>query len=223
MGDAGTPQVGGEPSDVRAAEHALRRLGYDRVRPGSPEAGPSAFWVRDRGNATRLLRVAVGTAGLPAGPLDASDPSIVVVPTGDAAEAAWTEIRRRGAHRASIGVRILILGGRGNDSPRWHLARMERSELLTLATGTLVGHLRRAARNEESIPIDFEEMLETLRRTFHVDVAGTLGVKSDEDALWVLYQMAHRYSYAPGDPGPNLHMLVLKPSGPAARLPWFAA
>ena len=30
-------------------------------------------------------------------------------------------------------------------------------------------------------------------------------------------------SYAPGDAGSNLHTLVLKPTGPAARLPWYAA
>lgn len=223
MEDAGTPQVGGEPSDIRAAEHALRRLGFERVREGTKVAGPFAFWVRDRGNTSRLLGVTIGTSALPSGPLDASNPSIVVVPTGDAAEAAWSELRRRGGRGTSEGVRILVLGQGRDASPHWHLTRMERSELLTLATGALVGHLRRAAKSEETAPIDFEEMLSALRRAFHVDVPGSLGVKSDEDALWMLYQMAHRYSYAPGDPGPNLHMLVLKPSGPAARLPWFAA
>ncbi|HEV2167187.1 MAG TPA: hypothetical protein VGS23_09485, partial [Thermoplasmata archaeon] len=64
--------------------------------------------------------------------------------------------------------------------------------------------------------------LATLRARFHVDVAGSLGVASDEDALWMMYQLALRHGYAPGDPSGNLHMLVLKPTGPAARLPWFS-
>ncbi len=51
----------------------------------------------------------------------------------------------------------------------------------------------------------------------------SLGVKADEDALFLLYQLAQRDAYAPGEPGANLHLLVLKPTGPAARLPWFAA
>jgi photosystem II stability/assembly factor-like uncharacterized protein len=44
----------------------------------------------------------------------------------------------------------------------------------------------------------------------------SLPVRSVEGAV------GERDAYAPGDPGANLHLLVLKPSGPAARLPWFS-
>ncbi|MCI4338109.1 MAG: hypothetical protein L3J72_02255, partial [Thermoplasmata archaeon] len=106
--------------------------------------------------------------------------------------------------------------------PHWHQGTVGRQEVLWLATGTLVGMLRAAAAGGDPGSVDFEELLRILKVRFHVDVPGTLGVRTDEEALWMLYQLAHRYSYAPGDPGPNLHLLVLKPVGPAARLPWFA-
>ena len=92
-----------------------------------------------------------------------------------------------------------------------------------MGTGVVVGMFRRAQDSEGASPVDFEEMLGILKTRFGIDVHRSLGVSSDEDALFLLYQLALRDSYAPGDPGANLHLLVLKPTGPAARLPWFAA
>ena len=83
--------------------------------------------------------------------------------------------------------------------------------------------LSNALSEAGSSQIDFEEMLTLLKSRFGIDVHGSLGVKTDEDALFLLYQLALRDSYAPGDAGANVHVLVLKPTGPAARLPWFAA
>ena len=83
--------------------------------------------------------------------------------------------------------------------------------------------LFRRAQDEGSGQIDFSEILTILRRRFGVDPHRSLGVASDEDALFLLYQLALRDAYAPGDPGANLHLIVAKPGGPAGRLPWFAA
>jgi hypothetical protein len=66
-------------------------------------------------------------------------------------------------------------------------------------------------------------MLEVMRTTFHVDVERSLSVEGDEAVLWMMYQIALRYAYAPGDAASNLHLITLKPTGPGARLPWFAA
>jgi hypothetical protein len=92
-----------------------------------------------------------------------------------------------------------------------------------VATGVVVGLFRRAQALESSSQVDFEEMLALIRDRFGIDVPRSLNVASDEDALYVLYQLAQRDSYVPGDPGANLHMIVLRPTGPSARLPWFAA
>ena len=94
--------------------------------------------------------------------------------------------------------------------------------MLRIATGVVVGLFRRAQAAEGSNQVDFEELLTLLKGRFGIDVNRSLGVQSDEDALYLLYQLATRDSYAPGDPGSSLHLLVLKPTGPAARLPWFA-
>jgi hypothetical protein len=213
----------GEPEPIRAAEHALRRLGYDRVRAGAPTPPDAAFWVRSIRGSDRLIRVLLAP---PAVPLDAGDPhraSILVVPTGVEADAVWARLRSGAPSPPDPDLRILVLRRSGaKGEPYWHEGTVDRAEVLTLATGVLVGMLRQAAGGEEAGAVDFEDMLRVLKSRFHIDVARTLGVQSDEDALWMLYQIAHRFSYAPGDPGPNLHLLVLKPTGPAARLPWFA-
>jgi hypothetical protein len=61
-----------------------------------------------------------------------------------------------------------------------------------------------------------------LRSRFGVDIHRSLGVDGDGDALFLLYQLARRDGYAPNDGGATLHQVILQPSGPAARLPWFA-
>ena len=123
-----------------------------------------------------------------------------------------------------MSVLVVPAGERTDPTPpHFHLRIAEPAEILRLATGIVVGLFRRAQASDESGQIDFEELLGLLRQRFGVDVNRSLGVRSDEDALYLLYQLAQRDSYAPGDPGQNLHLLVLKPTGPAARLPWFAA
>jgi hypothetical protein len=166
--------------------------------------------------------VDAGGAGRPS---VANRPAILVVPDEGRAEAAWKRLRAEIRPRADPEVAILVLSrqGPGETEPHWHNGPVELKELLTLATGIIVGLFRRAAEAGEGGQVDFEEMLQLLRSRFHIDLEGTLRVQADEDALWMMYQLAQRYSYAPGDSSANLHLLVLKPTGPSARLPWFAA
>jgi hypothetical protein len=213
-----------ESEAVRHAEQALRRMGYDRVRDTVPRGGGGAFWVRPSQGAGRPIRVLLDAPPLLPAIVEAGDASILVVPTVTEAEAAWAQLRARRVAPPSSDLRILVAPLEGEEhAPHWHEGQLTRLEVLWLATGVLVGLLREAAAGGDVGSVDFEELLQILKRRFHVDVLGTLGVGSDEDALWMLYQVAHRHTYAPGDPGPNVHMLVLKPVGPAARLPWFAA
>jgi hypothetical protein len=147
------------------------------------------------------------------------------VPNDSAAEAAWARIVRAPGATIENEVSILVLpsGPRSEAPPHFHLRVVTHRELLRFATGVVVGLFRRAQQSEGAQPVDFEEMLTLLKTRFGLDVHRSLGVHSDEDALFLLYQLALKDSYAPGDPGANLHLLVLKPTGPAARLPWFAA
>ncbi|HEV2449157.1 MAG TPA: hypothetical protein VGU43_01955 [Thermoplasmata archaeon] len=212
-----------EPEAVRHAEEALRRMGYDRVRDPVTRGGGAAFWVRASQASGPPIRVLLDTPEFRPSIVEAGDASILVVPTAAEAEAAWAQMRSRKAGLPSSDLRILVVPAEGVErEPHWHDATLTRLEVLWLATGVLVGLLREAAAGGDVGSVDFEELLQILKRRFHVDVLGTLGVSSDEEALWMLYQIAHRFTYAPGDPGPNVHMLVLKPVGPAARLPWFA-
>ncbi len=226
--------VGSEPS--RAAEQVLRRFGYARVRrePRERGAGP-AFWVQEPGVPRRLFPVFI--EGATPGPASeaigrwfgtSAEPdrrAIVVVPTDGAAEEAWRHIgsTRSQAIEGDVAILVVPLGDKADAPPHWHARLATRAEILRLATGIAVGMFRRAQASGGQVPVDFEEMLTALRQRFGIDVPRSLGVRSDEDALFVIYQMAMRFAYAPGDPGANLHMLVLKPTGPAARLPWFAA
>jgi len=237
---AGPDRVG-DPSDrLRDAENVLKKLGYARVPAvrRSPEVEPS-FWVQESGVPRRTFPVFVhpalsGTAtegverwvarvsALPSPPRRA----IYVVPTDRAAEETWARLSPTvgSAIENEVSVLVVPAGERPDPTPpHFHLRVAEPAEILRLATGVVVGLFRRAQAAEESGQIDFEEMLSLLRQRFGIDLHRSLGVRSDEDALYLLYQLAQRDSYAPGDPGTNLHLLVLKPTGPAARLPWFAA
>ncbi len=150
--------------------------------------------------------------------------AIFVVPTDDEAEQAWNRLGRSRSATIDHEVSILVVpAAEAGDRPHFHLRAVPPSELLGFATGVVVGLFRRAQTDDGSNPVDFEELLQLLKGRFGLDVHRSLGVSSDEDALYLLYQLALRDAYAPGDPGANLHLLVLKPSGPAARLPWFAA
>ena len=222
------------PDDVREAEAALKRLGYARVAPGARDPpGQVSFWVQESGVPRRTFPVFVQPkASAPPWGLPTSGRSapprraIVVVPTESAAEAAWASLHPDPSADPLSDLSILILHPASDDpagEPRWHARTTSRSELLRISTGVVVGLIRRAQAGEEGSQVDFSELLSILRHRFGVDVHRTLGVESDEDALFLLYQLAQREAYAPGDPGPNLHLLVLKPTGPAARLPWFAA
>jgi hypothetical protein len=221
------------PDAVRAAEVALARLGYQRVTT-VPPGGPN-FWVQEVDVPKRTFPVFLWD-----GPLDepvtalndyrsaaarAGTPgrAIVVVPSERAAEAALDRGARKDSVEAELAVLVVPASPAGSQTPRFHAVVLPRREVLDLATGIVVGLFRRAQAMEGSSEIDFQELLGLLRRQFRVDLHASLGVDSDEAALFMLYQMARKYGFAPGDPSANLHLLVLRPTGPAARLPWFAA
>ncbi|MCI4336159.1 MAG: hypothetical protein L3K17_03050 [Thermoplasmata archaeon] len=217
-GHAGLP----DDDRLRHAEAALRRLGYARVAPtGGPATPHPEFWVQEAGVPRRRFPVFLESAGRPAGePRSSARRAIVVVPDDSAADAAWSR-EGPGSIDSELSVLVVPDPPQGDDGAHWHARVLGRQELLRLATGVVVGLFRRAEGGEN--PVDFGEMLGLLRRRFSVDVPRSLGVGDDEDALFVLYHLAQRYTWAPGDGGANLHALTLKPSGPAARLPWFAA
>jgi len=230
--------TGGSNPRLRTAETVLKRLGYSRV-PAGPKASPMepSFWVQEAGVPRRTFPVFVPTGGSTAVSqgIDrwvdgfsqdraAAQRAILVVPSDDAAEMAWTRLAHAPGAAIDHELSILVVPApdRPADSPHFHLRPAAPREVLRIATGIVVGLFRRAQTADGSGQIDFEEMLTTLKGRFGIDVPRSLGVQSDEDALFILYQLAQRDSYAPGDPGANLHLLVLKPTGPAARLPWFA-
>jgi hypothetical protein len=230
---------GGDTDRLRAAETVLKRLGFSRVAPGrrEPEVEP-AFWVQEAGVPRRTFPVFVDPSVGPA-PVDRAEAwvatgaavnpgrrAIFVVPSDHAADETWARIARTpgAAIESEVSFLVVPTGERTEPaSAHFHLRVAAPKEVLRLATGIVVGLFRRGRESEEPGQVDFEELLALLKGRFGIDVHRSLGVKSDEDALYLLYQLALRDSYAPGDPGPNLHLLVLKPTGPAARLPWFAA
>ena len=235
MTDSG--RVGASGDRLQDAEKVLRRFGYARVDPArrEPTVEPS-FWVQEAGVPRRTFPVYLpGMRGEVDEPIDkwvegtraapVARRAIFIVPTDSAAEAAWNRLSRTPGSTIDNEVSILVVPPTPRpDAPaHFHLRVVAPVEVLRVATGVVVGLFRRAQDSEGASPVDFEEMLTLLRARFGLDVNRSLGVGSDEDALFVLYQLALRDTYAPGDPGANLHLLVLKPTGPAARLPWFAA
>jgi len=222
----------------RVAENALRRLGYARVAPVRRAHEPGAsFWVQEAGVPRRTFPVFVPprepaslTEGIDrwlervladrAGPRRA----IFVAPSDAAAEEAWDRLAQTGRAATEHDVSILVVPPTPAPERSGHFAlrRVSPPELLRVATGVVVGLFRRARDDEGGGAIDFAEMLQLIRHRFGIDVHRSLGVQGDEDALYLLYQLAQRDAYAPGDAGSNVHLLVLKPTGPAARVPWFA-
>ena len=234
-----TDLSGGPPERLRTAESVLKRLGYSRVAPARrvPAVEP-AFWVQEAGVPRRTFPVFVppGGAATVGEGIDRwveglqnersrLSRAIFVVSNDAAAEAAWARLARTPGSSIDHEVSILVVppSGRADDVPHFHLRVADPREILAIATGVVVGLFRRAAASDGGNQVDFEEMLTLLTTRFGIDVHRSLGVRSDEDALFILYQLACRDAYAPGEAGSNLHMLVLKPSGPSARLPWFAA
>ncbi len=226
----------GAPADrQRDAESVLKRMGFSRIAAARLDAEPEpTFWVQEAGVPRRTFPVYVprGTGAALEEPIDqwVANPrgtrptqrrAIFVVPTDAAAEKAWARISRAPGSPIDHDVSILVVPS--GEPAHFHLRIAEPREILTIATGLVVGLFRRAQATEGSSQIDFEELLTLLQQRFRIDVHRSLKVKSDEDALFLLYQLAQRDAYAPGDPGSNLHLLVLKPTGPSARLPWFAA
>ena len=235
----GPDRVGESNDRLRTAESVLKRLGYSRVPPVKRTlAAEPSFWVQEAGVPRRTFPVYVppSSRGTVAEGIDRwvaalgqarAPPSraIFVVPTDAAAEDAWARIGRTSGTTIDHEVSILVVPPpeRAEETPHFHQRLAEPREILRLCTGIVVGLFRRAQGSEGPGQVDFEELLALLQERFGIDVHRSLRVQSDEDALFVLYQLAVRDSYAPGDPGANLHLLVLKPTGPAARLPWFAA
>jgi len=221
---------------VREAEAALRDLGFPRARSAGHRPSPApSFWVENPRTRRRSIPVYVDRAGavLPAVmlPADASPdpdtdlpPSILVVPTDAAAESAQRLVPKSRDLPVPAKLRILVLRdpkGTGR-APHWHLAAVPPREVLRLATGIVVGMYRRAFAGAGTSDLDFGELLGTLRDEYHVDVQRSLGVQSDEDALFVLYHLALRDTFAPGNIAGNIHSIVANPTGPANRIPWFA-
>jgi hypothetical protein len=235
-----SPGVGQPPARQRDAENVLKKLGYSKVT--SPRKGPTvepSFWVQESGVPRRTFPVFVPTEEPSAvearveqwvtgvrGARPSQRRAIFVVPTDETADEAWRGFcRTAGGSAIDHEVSILVVPSSEGpqEVPHFHLRVAEPREVLALATGIVAGLFRRASSDEEGNPVDFEELLTLLAGRFGIDVHRSLGVQSDEDALYILYQLALRDSWVPGDTGTNLHLLVLKPSGPAARLPWFAA
>lgn len=217
----------------KEAEAALKRLGYAKIAPVARDLPVRPeFWVQESGVPRRTFPVFIEAPRTPELKLEAwarsaraaARRAIVIVPTDRAAEEAWRRVRHGAPASVDSELAILVLPRDAPAArPHWHAGQVSPKELLRLATGVVVGLFRRAQASEGSAQVDFEEMLEILKGRFRVDVHRSLGVASDEDALFLLYQLAVRDAYAPGDAASNLHVLVLKPTGPASRLPWFAA
>ncbi len=226
-----TPSPAGDR--VAAAEAALARLGYRRV-VGAPQPGPT-FWVEDSEAPPRSFPVYLWEGSSEGAPSDlaewgrrwfSADPkpgAIVVVPSDRAAAGVLGNAPARRV--AGSDVRILVVPGSDSSTPKphWHQFVLAPRDLLDVATGVVVGLFRRAQDSEGASEVDFQEMLRILRQRFRIDLYASLGVDSDEAVLFLLYQLAQKYAFAPGDPSAQLHSLVLRPTGPAARLPWFAA
>ena len=222
------PEPSADPNRVRHAEAALRRLGFARVDAAGASAVRPEFWVQEAGVPRRrfpvyLDAVAPAPAARAGPPVSPTRRAIVVVDNDQAAADAWDRARHGPGGPFESELAILVVPRRtdSSDEPHFHVGTLERPDLLRLATGVVVGLFRAAESGEGQV--DFGEMLRLMRRQFSVDVHASLGVSEDEEALFLLYQMAQKYTWAPGDGGASLHGLVLKPSGPAARLPWFAA
>ncbi len=223
----------------REAESVLRRLGYARVPPERRHREPEAsFWVQEAGVPRRTFPVFVAaydgsalTEGIgrwlerARGAAAKPRRAIFVAPSDAAADEAWERLSviAGGALDHEISILVVPAPERGETPAHFVLRRADPAEILRFATGTVVGLFRRARDEGGAGSVDFSELLTLLRLRFGLDVYRSLGVQSDEDALYVLYQLALRDSYAPGDAGANLHLIVLKPGGPASRVPWFAA
>jgi hypothetical protein len=235
-----SPQSPPEPvaDPLRTAEAALARLGFSRIPPVTRGAALTPeFWVREAGVPRRAFPVFVeggGSASEPprharwvrgsAGPAETPPRAIVVVPSDAAARAAWDSGRNGPDGPIESELAILVVPrSKGAEAAHWHRGTLPPRTLLRLATGIAVGLFRQAQAEEGSAQVDFAEMLEILKNRFRIDVAGSLGVQTDEESLYVLYHLAVRDSYAPGDPGSELFSLVLRPFGPGPRVPWFAA
>jgi hypothetical protein len=234
-----TNRGGSDADRQRAAETVLKKMGYARVPRAArdPEVEP-AFWVQESGVPRRTFPVFFPAersgpsalierwvAGPPSG-RTAPRRAILVVPSDRDADETWARIARSPGAGIESEVSFLVVPTGERAEPagaHFHLRVADPREVLRLATGIVVGLFRRAQAAEGSSEIDFQELLQLLRRQFRVDLHASLGVDSDEAALFMLYQMARKYGFAPGDPSANLHLLVLRPTGPAARLPWFAA
>src|SRR5580700_6213560 len=153
------------PSSNRVgAESALRRLGYAPVAGlGEISPTPPSFWVQEPGARKRRLRVyADGWDALDRAGVAPDLPAIVVVPTEQAADQAWEKLYRSPKARLDPDISILVVptAGRQEPDPHWHAGPVDRQDLLRLATGVLVGLVRRV---ETGPGLDFHQMLEVMR------------------------------------------------------------
>ncbi len=229
-----TPEPAPEET-LRVAEAALARLGFARIPPVvRPTSGAPEFWVREAGVPRRAFPVFVEsrpTSAATPRPVQwvndaavraASPPRAIAIVSSDAAARAVWDRGRAGPIDSELAI-LVVPPAAGGSVPHWHRGQLPPKVLLRLATGVAVGLFRQAQAAEGSTQVDFSEMLEILKNRFQVDVAGSLGARTDEEALFLLYQLALKYAYAPGDSGSELYALPLRPFGPGPRVPWFAA
>jgi hypothetical protein len=243
------PPVTGDRGDrLRNVQSALHKLGYASARPARRALPEGAdLWVERPGPLARRTAVYVeGPYGIPpehaarqlaerwreglrGSSAEIGPDAILVVGDDRAARAAAEGVLNLSPlprPEAASRTRILVLPRETPGvSAHWHAMRLPPRELLIVATGTLIGIARRdglEAGEEGSVALDIASMLTEMKQTLHLDVEGSLGVESEEDALFILYQLALRHTYAPGDQGGSLHSLAARPRNPAARLPWFA-
>jgi len=238
------------PSEQPGLQRVLEGMGYRPEPSGAGRPVPEAdFWVRAPGYPGRPLPVFSSLKDRttpPEGPSallarwsrslrsaqDAPPWGSILVVDGDEDARRVVEGLTQGTSPpdrfARFFVRILVrsFGPSGDRRShwRWERHRVSGPELLTLATGTLLGLAQRsrAEGSEEGFTVDLPGMVRELKGTLLVDLEGSLGVESTEDALFLLYQLAQRHGYAPGDQGGSLHELIGQPQSPAARLPWFS-
>ncbi len=237
MAARSSPPAPPAPPSLRLAEAALARLGFARIPPllPSPTDAPE-FWVQESGVPRRAFPVFVESGEAPTGTprpvrwvadaarrASAPPRAIAVVPSDTAARAVWEGGRAGPAGPIDAELAVLVVPESSGGAAHWHRGRLPPRTLLRLATGVAVGLFRQAQSSEGSSQVDFSEMLEILKSRFQVDVAGSLGVRTDEEALFMLYQLAQRHSYAPGDAGSELYTVALRPFGPGPRVPWYAA
>jgi hypothetical protein len=197
-----------------------------RLFPVIVSSDPAYLWGKEQGRSGQALPPSVRKA--------LQREAIVVVPDDEVAERLLQRFQTLDpstSQETSERPRILVVPPAESPGrpPHWHRRIALPRELLRVATGILVGMLQEEseasstdAAGDGGPSLDFGRMLQLMEDEFHIDVLRSTGASSPPEALGILYQVALRYGYAPGDAGTQLHTLVLKPDNPLSHIPWFA-